>query len=128
MACPDGKCERSDKMELRDCKKKSDRDATFVVTSYGSKGHQFRVANTNLCLQKMFDRRAIKLKPCKTNRKKALQLFTDFKPDGEKFDLRPVLYTDRCLSNHHHPKGGETIYAETCKKAHRTDTGYWVAY
>ncbi|KAL7523702.1 hypothetical protein ACHAXR_000294, partial [Thalassiosira sp. AJA248-18] len=32
MSCPDGKCERSHKMELRNCKKRSDRDATFVVT------------------------------------------------------------------------------------------------
>ena len=125
MACPDGKCEKNDKMELNNCKKKNDRDATFVVTSPSNAGHQFRVTNTDLCLQKMGDRRAIKLKPCKTNT--PLQLFIDYKPD-EKFDLRPVEYTGRCLSNHHHPKAGETIYAETCKKAHRTDTGYWVAY
>ncbi len=51
------------------------------------------------------------------------------KPDtDEKFDLRPIGSKNRCLSNHHHPKGGETIYAETCYKAHRVDTGYWVAY
>ena len=117
-----------DKIELRNCKKKSIHDATFVVTSYGT-GHEFRVANTNLCLQKMFHRMAIKLKFCKNNKSKNkyLQLFTDFKAD-EKFDLRPIGYTDRCLSNHHHPKAGETIYAETCHKAHRVDTGYWVAY
>ena len=125
MACPDGKCEKNDKMELSNCKKKNDRDATFVVTSPSNAGHQFRVTNTDLCLQKMGDRRAIKLKPCKMN--ESLQLFVDFKSD-EKFDLRPVKYTNRCLSNHRHPKEGETIYAETCKKAHRTDTGYWVAY
>ena len=125
MACPGGSCQRSEKMELRNCKKKTDKDATFVVSS-GAKGHQFRVANTNLCLQKMGDRRAIKLKPCK--RSNSLQRFVDFKPNGGKFDLRPRGYTANCLTNHHHPKAGETVYAETCKKAHRTKTGYWVAY
>ena len=69
--------------------------------------------------------RAIKLKPCKMN--KASQLFLDFQSEG-KFDLRPIAAPSRCLTNHHHPKAGETIYQETCKKAHRTKTGYWVAY
>lgn len=27
-----------------------------------------------------------------------------------------------------HPKAKEIIYAETCLKAHRPDTGYWVKY
>ena len=129
MACPGSVCQKSDQMELVNCKEKTKKDATFVVTSHGNAKHQFRVTNTNLCLMKMHDRRAIKLKPCKTKKSKSfhLQLFDDFKTNG-KFDLRPVGYTGRCLSNHHHPKAGETIYAETCIKAHRTDTGYWVAY
>ena len=125
MACPDGKCMPNIKLELRNCKKRSDKDAIFVVTSH-RKGYQFRIANNNLCLQKMGDRRAIRLRPCKKN--KSVQFFADFKTGGEKFELRPIGYTDRCLSNHHHPKSGETIYAETCRKAHRTDTGFWVAY
>jgi len=116
MSCPDGECKLDDNIYLRNCKKKSDEDATFVVTSDGT-GHEFRVANTQLCLQKMFHRRAIKLRPCmgNTSMNRHLQLFADYKSD-EKFDLRPVSYTDRCLSNHHHPKAGEEIYAETCHK------------
>ena len=125
MSCPSGECKRDDKMELRDCKKKSDQDAQFVATSTG-KGHQFRVTNTNLCLQKNSRGRAIKLKPC--NEKNKLQHFVGFKSDGDKFDLRPSTSTKRCISQHHHPKSGEIIYAETCFKAHRVDTGYWVTY
>lgn len=125
MSCPSAECKRNDKMELRDCNKKSDQDAQFVATSTG-KGHQFRVANSNLCLQKNSRGRAIKLKPCNAENK--LQHFEGFKSDGEKFDLRPSSSTKRCLSQHHHPKSGEIIYAETCHKAHRVDTGYWVAY
>ena len=130
MSCQeDGKCESGSKMELRNCKKKSDLDATFIATSHGTLGHQFRITNTNLCLTKMGRGRAIKLKKCWNPRRKhfPLQLFKGFKQD-EKFDLRPSGYLDRCLSNHHHPKAKEIVYAETCVKAHRPDTGYWVTY
>ena len=130
MSCPDGFCKLNDKLELRNCKRKSSDDALFIVQSHGSAGHQYRVTGTNLCMMRMFSRRAIKLKTCATkkSRKFPLQLFTDFKADGNKFDLRPIKYTSRCLSNHHHPKAGEQIFAETCQKARKTKTGYWVAY
>eukprot|EP00986_Skeletonema_menzelii_P018324 scaffold26626_cov178-Skeletonema_menzelii.AAC.2 len=125
MACPGGECVRNHKMELRDCKNKSSQDAQFIATKIG-KGHQFRIANTNLCLTKSRRGSAIKLKPC--NAKKKWQQFYGFKPEGARFDLKPSSSSKRCLSQHHHPKRGEIIYAETCSKAHRFDTGYWVAY
>ena len=129
MACQSGNCVSNSKIELRNCKVKSDLDAIFVANPFGANGHQFRVANTNLCLQKMGRGRAIKLKKCMKPKKKHvhLQLFKGFKP-GEKFDLRPSSYLDRCLSQHHHPKANEIVYAESCSKAHRPDTGYWVTY
>lgn len=126
MACPSGKeCTRNSKMELRDCKNKSNQDAQFVATKI-KKGHQFRVTNTNLCLTKRRRGSAILLKPC--NAKNKWQVFTGFKPDGSRFDLKPSSSSKRCLSQHHHPKRGEIIYAESCFKAHTFDTGYWVAY
>lgn len=107
MSCQDGSCVSGSKMELRNCENKDDDlDALFVaVGPYDNVSHQFRVANSNLCLMKMGRGRAIKLKPCKkpTEKHFELQLFKGFKPD-EKFDLRPSTYLDRCLSNHHHPK------------------------
>jgi hypothetical protein len=80
MSSPGGQCERNDKLELRDCKKKSNEDAQFVDTSIG-KVHQFRVINTNLCLQKSKRGVAVKLKPCNTRNK--LQHFIGFKSDGQ---------------------------------------------
>jgi len=128
MSCRDG-CEKDHRIELRNCKSKNDLDATFVAISHGNAGYQLQVANTNLCLQMMSNQRAIKLKCCKSkgSRNMSVQLFANFS-QNEKFDLRPVRNTTKCLSNHHHPKGSETIYAEKCRKAHRTTTGYWVAY
>ena len=129
MGCVDGKCEKGSKLELTNCKKKTDMDTTFAAINHGNNGHQLRVTNTDLCLQKMGDLRTILLRPCRENTSPLwpLQLFTDFKKN-DKFDLRPVGYKGRCLSNHHHPKAGESIYAESCTKAHKTTTGYWVAY
>ena len=126
MSCPSGKkCKRNDKIKLRDCKTKSSRDAKFVASSTG-KGHQFRIINTNLCLQKSRRGPSIKLKRCNTKNK--FQHFVGFMPDADRFDLRPSTGTKRCLSQHHHPRSGEIVYAETCSKAHRFDTGYWVTY
>lgn len=128
MSCQDD-CVSGAKMELRDCEMKNDSDALFVAVPFGAAGHQFRVANSNLCLMKMGRGRAIKLKNCRkpNNKHFPLQLFKGFDQD-DKFDLRPATDLDRCLSQHHHPKAKEIIYAETCKKAHRPDTGYWVKY
>ena len=132
MACPgDGKCRPREKLELRDCERRTAADATFVVdrarTSHGHEGHTFRVANTDLCLQRMGRRgRAVRLRRCRAGR--AAQVFAGFDAEARRFDLRPVEFAERCLTNHHHPKEGETIFAETCQKAHKTNTGYWVAY
>lgn len=126
MACPSGEvCNRNDKMELRNCKNKSNEDAQFVATSAG-KGHQFRIANTNLCMQKSRRGSSIRLKKC--NKKNKWQHFVGFKSDGKRFDLKPSTSSKRCLSQHHHPKAKEIIFAETCFKAHRVDTGFWEAY
>jgi hypothetical protein len=129
LSCQEENCESGSKMELRDCTVKSDRDVTFNMVSFGIAGHQIRVTNTDLCLTKMGSGRAIKLKNCRKADKKqfSLQLFKGI-DSNDKFDLRPSGYLDRCLSNHHHPKAKEIVYAETCKKAHRADTGYWVKY
>ncbi|EJK69809.1 hypothetical protein THAOC_08895, partial [Thalassiosira oceanica] len=96
---------------------------TSASATASSKLTTARVTNTKLCLQKMRGR-SLRLKPCSKNK---LQQFKDYSLT-EKFDLRPVRYSSRCLSQHHHPKQDEEVYAETCAKAHRHDTGYWIAY
>ena len=106
------------------CKTKSDADAEFELTRL-KKGDQFRVAGTDLCLQKIGRSKGIVLKSCQSSN--PLQLFRGFQ-SGRKFDLRPVTSAGPYLTNHHHPKAGEVVFAQTCSKAHRTKTGYWVAY
>lgn len=106
MSCQDNSCVSGAKLDLRDCEERNDTlDALFVAVPYGDAGHQFRVAATDLCLMKMGRGRAIKLKNCRNpkNRHFPLQLFKGLKHD-DKFDLRPSTDTNRCLSQHHHPK------------------------
>ncbi|KAL7533714.1 hypothetical protein ACHAXR_005406 [Thalassiosira sp. AJA248-18] len=124
MSCGKGLCEENQVMRLSNCKTKSKDDARFELIRYKRWG-QYRVVDTNLCLQKIGRSRRIALKPCQRN--KSAQLF-QARGEDEKFDLRPMRASGRCLTNHHHPKAGEEIYAESCRKAHRTKTGYWTKY
>ncbi|KAL9179483.1 hypothetical protein ACHAXT_008773 [Thalassiosira profunda] len=126
MSCGlDGVCKKDDSMYLVNCKSKSHADARFTSTRR-RKGLQYRVVGTDLCLQKIGRSRRIELRPC--SKSQVLQQFKSKRgPDGG-FDLRPARYTGRCLTNHHHPKAGELVYAESCRTAHRTKTGYWEKY
>jgi hypothetical protein len=153
MTCA-GDCKSGIMMKIRECKRKSNAEATFVVSypkgdtrklrakvpkpsgTNGSGGYQYRVTNTDLCLT--VDRAnfvkvgpnvngiAITLSICKTN--DTGQLFVA--KASEKFDMRPVTFTskDRCLTQHHHPKQDEIVYVERCAVAHQTKTGYWSVY
>jgi hypothetical protein len=122
MACV-GTCKAGGSIKIRDCKKKSSGDATFVVSSpKGSKGYQYRVSKSDLCLQTNIP--IITLSPC--NKNEPRQFFVN-KPNA-KFDIRPITSKDRCLTQHHHPKADEIIYAEHCSIAHKTKTGYWAKY
>lgn len=123
MACA-GTCRTGSNLKVRDCKQKSSADATFVVKGFNApnSGYQYRIAKTNLCLQTNLPN--ITLSPCKINEPR--QLFTS-KPSA-KFDIRPIKSKDRCLTQHHHPRADELIYAEHCSIAHMTTTGYWTAY
>lgn len=153
MTCA-GDCKSGSIIKIRDCKKKSNADVTFVVSSPkgntrklrakvpkppnagsgGGGGYQYRLTNSDLCLT--VDRAnfvkvgpdangiAIALSSCKTN--DPSQLFVA--KASEKFDIRPVTLKDRCLTQHHHPKPDEIVFVESCTKAHASETGYWSVY
>jgi len=63
------------------------------------------------------------------------QLFVGFNPTAPTFEihiysLRGYSATQginyrKCVSNHHHPKPRELIYAQGCDVARRTDSSYW---
>ena len=63
------------------------------------------------------------------------QLFVGFNPSRDLFEIHPFSLTGytatqgisyrKCVSNHHHPKPKELIYAQGCDVARRTDSSYW---
>jgi len=63
------------------------------------------------------------------------QMFVGFDPSRDVFEIHPYSlsgYTAtqgisyrKCVSNHHHPKPKELIYAQGCDVARRTDSSYW---
>lgn len=44
------------------------------------------------------------------------------------FELQIPGNTEKCASQHHHPKDKEEIYMESCKLAEKADTEKWVVY
>lgn len=125
-----GVCKEGEVMRLRNCKTRSSADARFEMIKK-RRGYQYRVVGpNNLCLEnskkeisgKNID---IVLKTCNNNHK---QQFKGYHRGATKFELKPSRKQGRCLTNHHHPRPGEEVYAETCFKARKTKTGYWVKY
>lgn len=106
----------------------SDKSASFslLADNHGLfAGDQIQVYDTNLCLSQSGDR-AISLQNC--NSSKIEQRFVGFSSGGGKaMELTPANVTanDKCLTQHHHPRVGERIFVEDCKKARRSDTNLW---
>ena len=99
-----------------------------------SSGDRIQVYNTNLCLQKE-GARDIFLRQCDSSVKE--QLMFNFRSEGQEMEIYPFAETflrgvtfepEKCLTNHHHPREGERIYAEFCRRARNADHSMWVTY
>lgn len=95
------------------------------------KGGQIQVHNTDLCLS-LVGVRSIELQTCDAS--KIEQRFQGFHPDEGMMELFPVnsnmkegkeKEVKQCITQHHHPRPGERIFAEKCSKARRSDTSLW---
>jgi len=105
-------------------------------------GSQIQVVDTNrdpainngtsLCLERKRTRN-IALTPCDASVER--QRFTGFNATGQGMEIYPegifskngVSY-ERCLTQHHHPRQGERVYAEKCRKARNSKTNKWSSY
>ena len=91
-------------------------------------------ATTDLCIQAgddvSFPREgngSLLLKPCDSTL--GSQRFFGGRPTGTAFELLPLTGNSaQCLSNHHHPRQEEQIYAQDCHLARIPDTSYWCAF
>ena len=120
--------------------------ATFTLAAEGSsalfdagghsrwEGHQLQVHGTDLCLHRA-EHRHVVLRRCSAAARE--QRFLGVHPGGQAMELVPLagglFWRDgfrrrRCLTQHHHPKQGERIFAGDCDKAERSDTNLWSTY
>lgn len=117
MACVSHTCERDSSIEVKWCDRDDPRQQWYFDRSkIRSRG------NKSMCLQRIG--RSIKLRPC-TNSK--YQRWSEL-PKDKPFELQIPGYSDKCATQHHHPKDNEEIYMESCKLAVVSDTDKWVVY
>jgi hypothetical protein len=86
-------------------------------------GDMISIHQTDLCITRK--KRDVYIEKC-TGEKG--QRWNGFHPEKE-FELQPFgKKDDKCLTQHHHPKRGERIFAEKCATARKTKTSLWIAY
>jgi hypothetical protein len=120
MQCYGDVCSDGDWLQVEEC---NDFNSWFVLSDRANGVASFRAATTNLCMR--LEDYDIRLRECDSN--DMLQRFTgSFSSD--KFEISPVLYSEYCLTQEHHPRRGEYVEIETCERARRDTTSYWIMY
>lgn len=148
-------CQVGEKPFLGDCAEDWYKTAYFNLISYGD--HEFvqiqvisadekkrtdrqrrkrnGFSSSDLCLERSRGRH-VTLEQCHTDGKEE-QLwrapqgsFRNIQRSNNRFELSQSLFggMDYCLTNHHHPKYGETLEMYTCDEARRDQTSFWNTY
>jgi hypothetical protein len=108
--------------------------ALFDAGGHGLEGRRLQVQGADLCLHGEAQRHIV-LRRCDAVAQE--QRFLGVRPGGQAMELSPLVggtfrrngtEHGRCLTQHHHPKHGERIYAGACDKARRSDTNLWSTY
>lgn len=130
MQCASGDlCEVDDELSMETCT--NDKSTWFVFENLAASNNstQIRVALTNLCmeLEALEGRRLVRIRPCDSAIENQVfhagdQLFTD-----DFFEIQTTV-VDGCLTQEHHPRGGELVYRQECERPRRDNTNYWRKY
>lgn len=148
-------CQAGEKLFLGECANSWQKTAYFNLISYGDhefvqiqvisadgtkrKSRQRRKRNgrssSDLCLERS-NGRHVTLQQCHIDARdeqlwRAPQgSFRDVRKSSNRFELSQSLFGGRnyCLTNHHHPKYGETLEMYTCDEARRDQTSFWNTY
>lgn len=89
-----------------------------------NKGDMISLYGSDLCISRKG--RDVSLQKCTGSKD---QRWNGFHPE-EEFELQPSgkKRDDKCLTQHHHPKRGERIFAEKCQTARKTKTSLWITF
>ena len=117
MTCTSSSCSPGSKVEVKWCNRSDSRQQWYFDND------KIRSRkNKQLCLQRYG--RSIKLNECSSNKD---QKWGGLRKDMP-FELQIPGNTEKCASQHHHPKDREEIYMESCKLAEKADTEKWVVF
>ena len=121
-----GDCYVHDQLWLQNCGT-DEGNAQFQIIpgANDGSGDQIKIKDTDLCVERTGpNKRLMVLGTC--NSTMLEQKWQGFDLDTV-FDWRPSGHDEYCVSQHHHPKLGEVVYAETCYLAYAYDTALWQA-
>ena len=105
----------------------------FNMAADGFNGDQIQAQGTNLCLTKMTGGASLgftsmKLKPCNSTIKEQ-QFYGQRAGVGQAMEIQPFPADGRqCMSNHHHPRPEEQIYAESCDRSRFATNNMWCPF
>ena len=108
-----------DKVKIETCGSGNTR---WEIVPLSGQGDQIRKSGSNQCIE-LIGSRAIALRGCDASvtRQRWMAVMGAF--NDYRFDIRPVRDLAKCLTQHHHPKPGEDVFAEFCSTAHQHTTG-----
>jgi len=106
-------------IDVQKCDSSSSQKFRFIG---GNPGQIQSCRNDKLCFEMKGS--TVKLDQCNSSEKDQ-----GFKRNGKnsKFKLEPRSKSG-CLTQQHHPKSGEKVYAEKCSRAQKDETVYWRKY
>ena len=118
----DGSCGSGQELDLGRCESSSDK---WRFVNMDSDSTQIQLADgSDLCWYK--SSRDIELRECD-----ASEECQKFRPGrgsfgGYKFEL--VTCGDRCVTQQHYPRSGESLFGESCSRARKDKSAYWEKY
>lgn len=121
------KCESEDDIEITTC---DDENTWFVLRNRDGNSAQLQIAEKDLCLgmygeKKYFGNVRPKIETRECDPSDGRQFFSA----GWNFERFEIITPNGgCLSQDHHPKSGEELFAESCSRADGHDTNYWIMY
>jgi hypothetical protein len=117
LTCDNSDCDQGSKVEVKWCDRDDSRQQWYF-----DNGKVRSRKNKSQCLQRYG--REIRLRSCTRSK---YQKWAGLRKDMP-FEMQIPGSTEKCISQHHHPKEGEELYMEDCKLAEKTDTSHWVVY
>ena len=135
IAC-DGGCSEGNKLRTTPCNSTSLPPAQMIINqdiiipaNVPVDLVQIEVAGTGLCMEAVPENDVIFLSSCRNFIQSRNQWFYGYNETHvDRFEIRPFVENDQCVTQLHHPKDGEEIIIQICEKSRIDNTTYWEKY